>query len=329
VITRFEAEDYGPLKRVSCALTPLHAFIGPNDSGKSTLLRGIVTAVNARQGPPTFNSPRGSVRIRVPSGFSGAIFSGGALTAEEQAASSINPSGLPIVHSINDWSDNQWLLKGARLVRFEPDALRESSPLVPDNAVLNYLDVRGAGLPGVFDVLNNRNDGSFQAISAGLTRLFPTVARLKLLTMSASEKMVAIELTDGTTIPATGMSEGMLYYLAYAALQRLTGVALLAIEEPETGLHPSRIAEVVRMLRAISESGTQVIIATHSPLVVNELHPDEVSVVRRHPVTGTEIRPIKDTPNFDKRSKVYALGELWLSYANGTDESPLLDGPAE
>lgn len=32
------------------------------------------------------------------------------------------------------------------------------------------------------------------------------------------------------------------------------------------------------------------------------------------------------TPDFEERAKVYALGELWLSYANGEDEGPLLHG---
>jgi predicted ATPase len=91
-------------------------------------------------------------------------------------------------------------------------------------------------------------------------------------------------------------------------------------------LHPARIAEVVRILRRISESGTQVIIATHSPLLVNELQPGEVSVVTRNPESGTQVKLISQTPNFEKRSKVYALGELWLSYANGMDEAPLLEG---
>jgi hypothetical protein len=69
-----------------------------------------------------------------------------------------------------------------------------------------------------------------------------------------------------------------------------------------------------------------VIIATHSPLVVNELRPDEVTVVTRSRETGTKATLIKDTPSFEERSKVYALGELWLSYANGEDEAPLLQG---
>jgi hypothetical protein len=35
---------------------------------------------------------------------------------------------------------------------------------------------------------------------------------------------------------------------------------------------------------------------------------------------------LKDTPGFADRSKVYALGELWLSYSDGKDEAPLLQG---
>ena len=108
-------------------------------------------------------------------------------------------------------------------------------------------------------------------------------------------------------------------------MPHLEPTALLLIEEPENGLHPARIAEVMRVLRAISER-TQVILATHSPLVINELLPDEVTIVTRDKDRGTKATRMKDTPGFEDRAKVYALGELWLSYANGEDEAPLLEG---
>ena len=47
-------------------------------------------------------------------------------------------------------------------------------------------------------------------------------------------------------------------------------------------------------------------------------------MVVRESDTGTQVRRISETPNFAERSKVYALGELWLSYANGSNEAPLL-----
>ncbi len=136
---------------------------------------------------------------------------------------------------------------------------------------------------------------------------------------------MGVKLADGTFVPAELMSEGLLYYLAYAVLPHLEPTALLLVEEPENGLHPARVAEVMRVLRAISEH-TQVLVATHSPLVVNELRPDEVTVVTRTRDEGTKATRLQDTPGFEERSKVYALGELWLSYANGEDEGPLLQG---
>ncbi len=44
-IRRLTVKNYGCVKDVSVELTPLHAFIGPNDSGKSTLLRAMRTLV--------------------------------------------------------------------------------------------------------------------------------------------------------------------------------------------------------------------------------------------------------------------------------------------
>src|SRR5690242_15793177 len=60
MIKTFGAENYGCLKKVEATLTPLHAFIGPNDSGKSTLLHGMRSLVQFagqqfdRQGPGAF-----------------------------------------------------------------------------------------------------------------------------------------------------------------------------------------------------------------------------------------------------------------------------------
>src|SRR5262249_1707773 len=165
----------------------------------------------------------------------------------------------------------------------------------------------------------------FLAIQERVRVLFPGIKAIGLENVSRSTKEIRAEVASGEWIPARLLSEGLLYYLAFAALQHLEQPAVILVEEPENGLHPARIAEVMRILREISKQ-TQVLIATHSPLVVNELQPDEVSVVTRKPGTGTRVTCLKDTPDFVARSKVYALGELWIAYANGEDEAPLLEG---
>jgi predicted ATPase len=227
---------------------------------------------------------------------------------------------------VGDYERVQAQLLKARLVRFDPDALRRPSGLIPETTPVDFLDERGDGLAGIYFAIRNRDDGAFVSVVADVRRLFPTIKNLRVKAVTSSEVVLEAELVSGVRVEAKGLSEGLLYYLAFAALRHLDPVALLLVEEPENGLHPARIAQVVSVLRAISESGTQVVMATHSPLVVNELKPDEVSIVTRTAERGTQVKRIKDTPDFEERSKIYALGELWIAYANGEDEAPLLEG---
>jgi predicted ATPase len=214
-------------------------------------------------------------------------------------------------------------------VRVDPDALRGPSDLVPEGQLVSFLDRRGDGLAGVYYSILARGDDSFRAIAEDLRRLFPTVRGLRVPAVSQGQVTIEVELTDGTRVRPQDLSEGLLLYLAFAAIPHLQAVRTVLIEEPETGLHPARIREVLTLLRSFAvKSGTQVLMATHSPLVVNELEPHEVIVLTRTPAEGTRATVLKDTPRFEERSKIFALGELWLSYADGMQEQPLLAGKA-
>ncbi len=211
------------------------------------------------------------------------------------------------------------------MIRLDPDALRAPRPLIPEGQPLGFEDERGTGLPAVYDAIISRDIQAFLALNSEISTLFPDVKSINLTNPNPQEKSLGVKLVDGTFVPADLMSEGLLYYLAIAALRYIDPTAILLVEEPENGLHPARIQEVMRVFREISKR-TQVIIATHSPLVINELEPHEVSVITRSREEGTKATLMKDTADFEERSKVYALGELWLSYANGMDEAPLLKG---
>lgn len=168
----------------------------------------------------------------------------------------------------------------------------------------------------------SRDRSAFDEIEAGVRRHFPTVKGIWLPTSTDSKKALGVILNDGTKVHADVMSEGLLYWLAFAVLPHVDPTAILLIEEPENGLHPSRIAEVMQVLRAVS-SHTQVILATHSPLVINELQPEEVTILTRDAKAGTRATRMDRTTHFQQRQHVYALGELWLSFADGTSETAL------
>ena len=72
-----------------------------------------------------------------------------------------------------------------------------------------------------------------------------------------------------------------------------TGGAIL-FEEPEVYLHPKAIIELMRFFRDFNENQT-IIFSTHSPVVLNAMRPEEVSVLKpSHPplVTATRISDI-------------------------------------
>lgn len=348
-IKRLTVKNYGCLQDVNVELTPLHAFVGPNDSGKSTLLRAVRTALQFAGGTfggydgPPFNpgidlSEEGllfEVSYRDGPGYRLSINKGGVVETVFNREREIRSENR------GSWSDEGLLtafkneplvniprkrLAGtARLLRLDPDALREPSGLIREGQPVDFMNERGLGLPSVYDVIINRDAEGFVGILTKVRELFPWVRKLGLRNINKSSKSMEMTLADGRRVSAEFMSEGLLYYLAIAAIPFLASTPVILIEEPENGLHPARITEVMRVLREVSKT-TQILIATHSPLVINEMKPEEVSVVTRPPEKGTQVTRIDRTPDFEDRAKVYALGELWLSYADGEYESPLLDG---
>jgi energy-coupling factor transporter ATP-binding protein EcfA2 len=381
-------KNYGCIRDLELKLAPIHAFIGPNDSGKSTVLRAVRTALqfaggtfqpdgagklqpfdpgisreqDARislgdsrvraayeivatggavderilfDGEPALSERRSGwnergvldgLQTRRPFRATYAVQLGsrkvesGGIVMVDPAESAKN--GLTTIQGFEPFFPS--LRQGSRLLRLDPDTLRHPSGLNASKDA-SFDDEHGLGLPGILDALRDRDDDSYPRIRDDFLRLFPAVKLLQLRAVTDATKEVAIELRDGRRVPVMFMSEGMLYYLAFATLPYLRPAAAILIEEPENGLHPARIADVMAVLREVSKT-TQVLIATHSPLVVNELQGDEVSVVTRTEAEGTQAVLLKDTPNFEERAKVYALGELWVSYADGLDEAALREG---
>ena len=122
-----------------------------------------------------------------------------------------------------------------------------------------------------------------------------------------------LEERDGRQIPASRLSDGTLRYLCrLAILLHPEPPSLVAIEEPELGLHPDLLPTLSDLLVQASER-SQLIVTTHSDVLVDALtdKPESIVVCEKH--AGQTAMERLDKDELAKWLGEYSLGNLWTS----------------
>lgn len=116
----------------------------------------------------------------------------------------------------------------------------------------------------------------------------------------------------------TDLSDGMLRFLCLeAALLNPALPTLIAIDEPEAGLHPRLLPIVADMIKMGAER-TQVLVTTHSPQLLQCFGLDQVAVMTREdgrakwyrPRTRESLREMIETVGGDTLADLHRSGEL-------------------
>ncbi len=174
----------------------------------------------------------------------------------------------------------------------EPDSIGSPSAMTSNGAHLaaHLFQIASSGRGGADGKPTMKADQVYGQVANRLSELIHEVRRVwvdkdekrKLLTLM-------VEGRDKTSLPARALSAGTLRFLALATLEldsRAQG--LLCFEEPENGIHPERIAAMLRLLQDIAVDVNQpvdfenplrqVIVNTHSPAVVTQVPEDSLLV---------------------------------------------------
>ncbi len=330
MLTEITLAGYGPIKEeITLRPTPLHALIGPNDSGKTSILEGINDAFKALREGKLQNAvrlrrlPNQSLdfRLRLSSELYFVEFNPDSDGRPRIGFSHPNMAERAV-------SSENVFGEFGRAEVFRPliNSLKKPSQLLPEDRHDSFLKSGGEGLPGLFDFIRDLNDDSMKIISNEISSVFPNIARIGLNPVSNTEKEIVAYLQDGSRVPASLLSDGVVLFMGFAVIKHLSNIKTILLEEPENGLHPARIRDVMKVLRATSEAGIQIILTTHSPLVLNEMKPEEVTVVTRDREKGTQVWPLAETPFFKARAEDMTLGEIWLGYCDGDQETDLVRG---
>lgn len=107
-------------------------------------------------------------------------------------------------------------------------------------------------------------------IRADIVSLVPGLAGFDIVPEGDSLR-IDFKLSGGDTLPARLASDGTLRALALLAVLTVEPQpSIIAIEEPENGIYPGRLRRLLAILRdvAVVEQKSQVLLTTHSPVVV-------------------------------------------------------------
>ena len=124
----------------------------------------------------------------------------------------------------------------------------------------NLADRRGIGYVPQDDIIH---------LEMPLRRTLRYAARLRLPAGTSADRVVEeimkdLDLADRAEVPVRSLSGGQ-RKRASIAVELLTRPSLFFLDEPTSGLDPSTAADVMRLLRGLSERGVTVVLTTHEP----------------------------------------------------------------
>lgn len=202
------------------------------------------------------------------------------------------------------------------------------------------LDPDGFGLATLLDDIVGYDPELFLRLRRDFCGFFPQFKSVRVETETAmgrqfqptglhqstpqTGKGIHFETRSGKRIRARQASDGAVLFLGFLALAYLPEPpGLLLIEEPENGVYPKRLGEVVQLLKGMAAHADsvqlpQIIITTHSPYVVSLFEPEEVTFLGRpsgDPDAPVRARPLCDAPHLRERlaGGEFYLGELWYN----------------
>ncbi len=166
--------------------------------------------------------------------------------------------------------------------------------------------------------LEQRRDGEvFAAVQRALRAMVPGFKHIRPVPVGDKWAFqVEEDEIIGGLIPSS-VSDGTVRLLTLLTITLdVTPGDLIAIEEPENGLHPHIIPEIAEHLRYCADEGAQVFVTTHNPDFLDEASPNEVFLCDR--VNGsTQLVRASSVPDIEPFRRSFSLGELWEQGALG------------
>ncbi|GAB4045796.1 AAA family ATPase [Spirosoma litoris] len=304
MLKRVSIQNFKSLKDVTLDLQKVNLLIGPNNSGKTNFLKALEffefgvlqDDVTAERQSRDFRFKRSAKVLSIELTFEREneelrflrelIFSDPSPTVEVRSSQLVTKDGIESVKNDQGYPDTQFLRKQLRelkIYRPDPNKLNQPSPV---GMLVETVNADASNLISFLDRMlgNQYRKTVFNRIEVDLHTCVSEFDEINLDDAKPSQELKIqfgdksfkrIGLTNsqqGVTYWAEELSEGTLYFLALLCIiNQPNPPKLLLLEEPEKGIHPRRIREVMDFIfRLAEEKDVQIILTTHNENVLNE-----------------------------------------------------------
>lgn len=164
------------------------------------------------------------------------------------------------------------LMEGIQFIQLNSNSMRW--PCRPDAPVSFETD--GSNIAKVVKNLKLNHPKVFEKWVAHVQTALPDVKEIKIKEKLENRFLyLVIKYRNGINVPSWLLSDGTLRLLAQTLIAYLpVRDKIFIIEEPENGLHPQAIETVIQSLSSVYDN--QIILATHSPIVLRLSQPKDI-----------------------------------------------------
>ncbi|MFZ9681865.1 MAG: AAA family ATPase [Cephaloticoccus sp.] len=314
-------QRFKALREARVELRPFNLVIGPNGSGKTSLIQAMLrlrtlARLNAGRDPaPQPGRAGGAVmEFRFAPPHEGAVVRLSCVS--ELVCDQIEFAGV-------DGADRAALeadIGGIRAHLFDHYAMAAGG--APAEGL--ELAANGANLAAVLANLQAAHPAEFARLQTELVRIMPEFAAIDFHRPTAGQVQLALRLQgEEAPVTADNLSQGTLYVLGMMFLAfHPQPPTVVGIEEIDRGVHPRMLREVRDLLYRlsypadfnVSRPPVQVVATTHSPYLLDLFkdHPEEIIISQKHG-TSAHFERLSDREDLPELLAEGSLGDIWFS----------------
>ena len=354
MIEKVQFRNFKAYRSLDLELEPFTVLVGPNASGKTTLLEGLrMLAELHPMGSRTLNEQSIPAHLRSFGSTQavGLVFRGRweGVSAEVSVPASKVPQSQDKANALLEL---RRALRTAVILRFEPRKLAEASyseeqvPIIASD---------GTGLASALAFLKLSHEDHFAEIELALKRIIPSVRRIRIERAAVSQdslrtialdeqktqvserrtlwgNRIVFDMQGAKNVPADSAGEGTLMALGLlSVLMGLRKPRLILLDDIELSLHPTAQGKLIEVLRSIQKNDPelQIVATSHSPFILNYLKPEEVRMTFLAENGFARCEKLTAHPDFEKWKDMMTPGEFWSTVGESWMEKVPASAPHE